>query len=101
MQFYDRIDRPFRLWLESIDPENDDMDDKTEELDKTVFMIAKKLGNELASQAGDSAVFGRYIKSDSKSKTKAVTSSAHALNIFMASLTKIFGKGGDKNEQSR
>ncbi|MCR5123166.1 MAG: type I-E CRISPR-associated protein Cse1/CasA [Ruminococcus sp.] len=101
MQFYDRIDRPFRMWLESIDPENDDIDDKTEELDKTVFMIAKKLGNELASQAGDSAVFGRYIKPDSKSKTKVVTSSAHALNIFMASLTKIFGKGGDKNEQSR
>ena len=104
MQFYDRIDRPFRMWLESIDPKKDKdrMDDKTEELDKTVFMIAKKLGNELASQAGDSAVFGRYIKSDSKSKTKAVTSSAHALNIFMASLKNVlFGKGGDKNEQSR
>lgn len=95
MQFYDRIDRPFRMWLESIDPERDDMDDKTEELDKTVLTIAKKLGNELASQAGDSAVFGRYIKPDSKSKNKAVTSSAEALNIFMASLTKIFGKGGD------
>ncbi|SDA32271.1 CRISPR system Cascade subunit CasA [Ruminococcus sp. YE71] len=100
MQFYDRIDRPFRQWLESIDPEIDDMDDKTEKLDKTVFIIAKKLGNELALQAGNSAIFGRYIKTDSKSKSRPVTSSAEALNRFIASLNNIFGNGGDKNDKS-
>lgn len=95
MQFYDRIDRPFRLWLKSIEPSSRYFDDKCKELDDQLYGIAKRFGEELAAQSGNNAIFGRYIKPD-KDK-KQVTSSAVAMNYYVGKIKKIFNKGDENN----
>ena len=95
MQFYDRIYRPFRLWLKSIEPSSKYYDDKCKELDDQLYFIAKKFGEELASQSGNNAIFGRYTKPD-KDK-RQVTSSAVAMNYFVGKIKKIFNKGDENN----
>lgn len=96
MQFYDRIDRPFRLWLAELDTEKDE--DYLAKLEKELRDISLRLGNELAARVGDGVIFGRYIQvKDKKGKkdTKTIFSSAKALNIFSAQIKKIFVKAGE------
>ncbi len=100
MQFYDRIDSTFRQWLESIDPERDDLIEKSSELENSLFTIAARLGNELAAQTGNSPIFGRYIKPDKKDKGKTVYSSAEAMNKYMGTIRMILTKAGENNGQS-
>ncbi|MBO4865832.1 MAG: type I-E CRISPR-associated protein Cse1/CasA [Ruminococcus sp.] len=95
MQFYDRIDRPFRLWLKSIEPSSGYINDKCKELDDKLFLIAKRFGEELADQSGNNAIFGRYTKPD-KDRNQ-VTSSAVAMNYFVGKIKKIFNKGDENN----
>lgn len=89
MQFYDMIDRPFRLWLADLRTDHG-MDDYSRELELKLKSIARRLGNELAAQTGDMSIFGRY-----KKDSKEITSSAAALNIFAAKIKKIFNLAGD------
>lgn len=96
MQFYDRIDRPFRLWLESIEPSAGNRDEKCGELNDNLYFTAKQLGEELAAQLGNNAIFGRYIKPDKNQK--GYTSSASAINLFISKIKNILGKGDDRNE---
>lgn len=95
MQFYDRIDRPFRLWLKSIDPSSRSFNDKCKELDDQLFNIAGRFGEDLAAQSGDNAVFGRYKKPDKDQKQ--VTSSALAINYFVGKIKRILNKGDENN----
>lgn len=90
MQFYDRIDKSFRLWLESIKPSSRAHNDKNKELDDAIYLIARKFGEKLASQTGANSIFGRYSKSEK-------LSSAQALNKFIGIIKKILGQGGDRN----
>ena len=90
MQFYSRIDRPFRLWLKSIDPSSRYFDEKCKELDEQLFDIAKRFGEELAAQSGDNAIFGRYKKPDKDQKQ--VVSSALAINFYIGKIRKILNK---------
>lgn len=97
MKFYDHIDSTFRQWLESIDPDNDEIKDKSSELEKKLFTIAARLGNELAAQTGSSTIFGRYIKHDKKDNGKTVYSSAVAMNKYIGTIRKILTKAGENN----
>ncbi|MDR1158675.1 MAG: type I-E CRISPR-associated protein Cse1/CasA [Oscillospiraceae bacterium] len=58
-QAYFRLDMPFRRWLESIDPKQDDMDNKSYEWRETAQRIVRRLGEELFSAAGMKAFVGR------------------------------------------
>lgn len=95
VQFYDMIDRPFRLWLAELKTDYD-IDEYCEKLESELRRIALKFGNELTFQTGDISIFGRYKKN---SNEKEITSSAEALNIFASQIRKIFKVAGeDKNE---
>lgn len=95
VQFYDMIDRPFRLWLAELKTDYD-MDEYCEKLESELKRIALKFGEELAVNIGDMSIFGRYTKrSSDKDKDKKITSSAEALNIFTSQVLKIFKKAGD------
>lgn len=95
-QFYERIDRPFRLWLAKIDPESSDRAETCAMLEKELLNIAMQLGNELAMQSGSDAIFGRYLKPDKEKGNGEITSSAAALNAFSYHLrNQIFTKAGD------
>jgi CRISPR system Cascade subunit CasA len=65
-QAYFRLDMPFRRWLESIDPVQDDMDSKSHEWRKTAQLIVRKLGEELFNAAGMKAFAGRNGNSSSQ-----------------------------------
>lgn len=95
MQFYSRIDRPFRLWLKSIEPSSRYFDEKCKELDEQLFDIAKRFGEELAAQSGDNAIFGRYKKPD-KDRTQVI-SSALAINLYIGKIRKILNKEMNNN----
>ncbi|MCM1508676.1 MAG: type I-E CRISPR-associated protein Cse1/CasA [Ruminococcus flavefaciens] len=96
VQFYDMIDRPFRLWLAELKTDYN-MDEYCKKLESELRRITLQFGNELAVQTGDMAIFGRYkIEKENK---KEITSSAEALNIFSSQIRKIFKQAGDgKNE---
>lgn len=95
MQFYDMIDRPFRLWLAELRTDHG-MEDYSRKLELKLKSITLKLGNELAAQTGDMSIFGRYKKASKDAKEKnEITSSAEALNMFTAKIKKIFELAGD------
>ena len=92
-EFYERIDRPFRLWLAALDPEQADRIDYPQELERQLRDIALRFGNELAAQSDSAAIFGRYLKEQGE-----ITSSAAALNQFTYQIRKkIFTRAGDKS----
>ncbi len=93
VQFYDRIDRTFRLWLEELDAESDKYKEYTDKLEDKIFIIARDFGYELVGQTSANAIFGRYKKPENNEKC---TSSAQALNLYISSIKKIFNKAGDK-----
>lgn len=99
-QFYDRIDRPFRLWLEGLDPAGKkSVFEKKAELNEQIFTIAVILGSELVENAGTGSILGRRVINPGASK-KEMLSSASAYNIYVASLRKILGiKAGDTNDR--
>ena len=91
-QFYDRLNLPFRLWLEQIDlDEQSDMDPICAQWRDTAFRIASELGRELISQAGPAAVIGRSVKEGKKGKEESVYRSApDAYNYFRYKIAKTF-----------
>lgn len=92
--FYDMIDRPFRLWLAAIDPE-DDSEDSIIKLEKDLLTILRRLGYEFAEQLkmDSKTIFGRTSDSDSPE-----VSGARALNYYMAAIKRIFSKAGEEIE---
>ena len=61
-QLYSRLDIAFRQWLEKINPEIDDMDEKCTAWRDEAKNITRQLGDELVEQAGPQAIVGRLIK---------------------------------------
>lgn len=92
IQFYNMIDRPFRLWLSELKTDYD-KDEYCGKLETELKKTALKFGNELVSQTGGVSVFGRYKKDNAKEKE--ITSSAEAYNIFASQIRKIFRQAGD------
>ena len=104
MRFYDEIDRPFRLWLEGLKPdENDNLnpDEYLAIIEKELKTIALRLGDSFVPQVGNNTIFGRAAKKDdnknNKEKNKqSFESSAQALNFYRAMIRKIFDKAGEQ-----
>ena len=92
MQFYDRIDRPFRLWLAGID-DTQDIDKYTASLEKELLLIAKNFGEEISKQIGSQNVFS-YRKlidtKDDKKKSKEGNDKKFAGEMFSAALNRYF-----------
>lgn len=61
-QAYSLIDNPFRCWIESINPAQDDMDDSCTAWRKDAKQIIFGLGTELVEQSGPQAIVGRKLK---------------------------------------
>ena len=84
-QFYFRVDRPFRRWLEALDPDGDvgKAIDEWREIAKNLVLA---LGDELARTAGPAAFVGRAGK-------KGHLSTPEALRLFQGIIRKIYTKG--------
>lgn len=81
--FYDRIDQPFRRWLMEIVPETDDISEVCEKLDEIIQKSGKELGEEMVSNAGETAFVGR-------TKEDVYYASPEAYNWFLGKLYKIY-----------
>ena len=91
--YFYRIDLPFRAWLQALDPDQKEID--REKLRKkwidTAKRTAQRLGEELAEQAGDAALVGRYIQ-EGKEKEQHY-STPEAIRWFRFKLSKICKEG--------
>lgn len=85
VQFYYRVDRPFRQWLEALDPAGD-VDQAIDDWRDTARGIALKLGDEFAWAAGSAAFVGREVKGKH-------LSTPEALCLFQGTIRKIYTKG--------
>ena len=84
-QLYYRLDIPFRSWLFSLDPENDDKQEKFEQWQAIAKRITLDLGSELVAAAGDAAMVGHMID-------ETIYSAPKAYNIFLRDVSKIYQK---------
>ncbi len=95
VQFYDKIDRVFRVWLFELNP-NKQNEGKNREsycklLETQVYNIAVSLGNQLALQTGSMAIFGgKNLKE----------SSAKAINKFFGITKKILPFANNKDNDN-
>ena len=60
-QFYSRVDQTFREWLRDILPEDGNEEETCKILEKEIQKIARKLADELVSEAGEAAFAGRMV----------------------------------------
>ena len=96
-QFYFAVDQPFRLWLQAIDPEQDDPDEAVLRWQAQARRVAERLGEQMVLEAGNVALKGHRIevektkKTENKSKTILYTS-PKAYNRFRAKLWEIYPK---------
>jgi len=65
-QAYYSLDVPFRLWLEKIDPQTDDMDEKCDEWWNTSQSIIRSYGWQLANNCSPKALIGNSENSAPK-----------------------------------
>ncbi|WP_418823439.1 type I-E CRISPR-associated protein Cse1/CasA, partial [Ruminococcus sp.] len=84
-QLYYRLDIPFRSWLSSLDPENDDKLEKFEQWQNTAKRITLDLGRELVAAVDDTAMVGHMID-------ETIYSAPKAYNIFLRDVSKIYQK---------
>ena len=93
-QFYFRIDRPFRQWLQAIDLEKDNPDKTVQRWQVQARNIAEKLGEQMVMEAGNAALKGHRIVVDKDKKTERTIlyTSPRAYNIFRARLWEIYPK---------
>ncbi|MBQ6736947.1 MAG: type I-E CRISPR-associated protein Cse1/CasA [Synergistaceae bacterium] len=102
LQFYDDIDRPFRLWLASISSE-EDINEACISIEKKLRNIAFNFGNSISRQADRQVIFSHreipVFSPDSK-KQNAAEYISKALNLYFAKIAKIFDKAGDLNGET-
>lgn len=95
-QFYFTIDQPFRLWLQSIDPETDKLDEKADEWQEKARKLAAELGRQMVERAGNAAFVGHRVEvktGGKKDEKKAVLYTApKAYNSFLYDLRKLYPK---------
>lgn len=90
-QFYFCVDRPFRQWLEALDPMGD-VDAAIEDWRAKVRGIALKFGDELALAAGPAAFVGRMGKKKKKKEKDRHLSTPEALRLFKGTIGKLYPK---------
>ena len=95
-QFYFTIDQPFRLWLQSIDPETDKLDEKADEWQEKARKLAAELGRQMVERAGNAAFVGHRVEvktGGKKDEKKTVLYTApKAYNSFLYDLRKLYPK---------
>lgn len=91
-QFYFAVDAPFRQWLQSIDPENDDPEDAIPRWQAQARRIAEELGRQMVMESGSAALVGRRIKIDAGKKTERTLlyTAPWAYNQFQTALWSIY-----------
>jgi CRISPR system Cascade subunit CasA len=83
-QAYFRLDIPFRLWLEGIEPERDSMNDTINQWLEQARKIIRSFGRELVNEAGPQSFVGRYVKEKVKGKdVERRYTAPEAYNLFM------------------
>lgn len=93
-RFYFEIDRPFRDWLAAIDPETETPDEAALDWQNQAQQIARVLGRQMVTEAGNEAFVGRTIKKQGNGK-KTTEEAIHycapkALNQFLYAIYKIY-----------
>ena len=91
-QFYFRIDQPFRQWLQSIDPEMDDQDEKMAQWQEQAHQIAKELGRQMVEQAGTAAFVGHRIPDRNNKEKSYLYTAPKAYNSFLYELWNLYVK---------
>ena len=95
-QFYFAVDQPFRLWLRSIDPETDKLDEKADEWQEKARKLAAELGRQMVERAGNAAFVGHRVEvktGGKKDEKKTVLYTApKAYNSFLYNLRKLYPK---------
>ena len=91
-QFYFAVDAPFRQWLQSIDPENDDPEEAIPRWQAQARRIAEELGRQMVMESGSAALVGRRIKLDAGKKTEhtRLYTAPWAYNQFQTALWNIY-----------
>lgn len=67
------LDEPFRLWLESVQPETDDMDTPRRAWLHQAKRIIRQIGEEMALRAGPAAIVGRVLQEDVNTERKLMS----------------------------
>ena len=91
-QFYFMVDQPFRRWLQSIDPEMDDKDEKIAQWQEQAHQIAKELGRQMVEQAGTAAFVGHRIADRNNKEKSYLYTAPKAYNSFLYELWKLYVK---------
>ena len=96
-QFYFQIDKPFRDWLYTIDPDWDDekSEQNVRDWQAKAKQIARRLGEQLVLSAGNAAFIGRSITKESekqKSGKEIHYSAPEAYNHFLFQIQKIYAE---------
>ena len=91
-QFYFMVDQPFRRWLQSIDPEMDDKDEKMAQWQKQAHQIAKELGRQMVEQAGTAAFVGHRIADRNNKEKSYLYTAPKAYNSFLYELWNLYVK---------
>jgi CRISPR system Cascade subunit CasA len=78
---YYRLDTPFRAWLASINPGTDDKDETVVKWIRQARHIVLQLGQELATQAGESAFVGRFRDKKWNTAPKALSKFKTMVNL--------------------
>ena len=91
-QFYFQIDQPFRRWLQSIDPEMDDKDEKIAQWQEQAHQIAKELGRQMVEQAGTAAFVGHRIPDRNNKEKSYLYTAPKAYNSFLYELWNLYVK---------
>lgn len=94
-QAYYRLDHPFRLWLEQINPSNDDMREVSVRWWEQSRDIIRKIGKEMVEQCGRQAFIERIIEENKQKKRYSVPL---AYNDFLYRTTNIDTMRGGKNK---
>ena len=90
-QLYYRLDKPFRDWLEQLDPQSMDIDEQMKVWQTQAKRIGTTLAQEMVDQAGTSAFIGREVTEKVKGKEHTMFySSPKAYNQFLYNVRKIY-----------
>jgi len=96
-QAYFRLDRPFRHWLEELNPSNDDIDQQCEKWWSNAQRIVRNLGRELTQKVGPQAFSGRMVKEGDSARQ---CTAPEAFNRFLFAInSKEALKGGSRHDR--
>lgn len=95
--FYFAIDEPFRQWLQSIDTEDDDLDEKMEEWQKKCRSCAMMMGKKMVRESGSAALLGHRAEII-KGKSELWTS-AKAYNKFQYKIWSLYPQMNEEGEE--